>query len=38
MTRTVQDSQAIPRLSKAGMPSHSEGWGGAEREPDRAKH
>jgi hypothetical protein len=20
--------QAIPRLSKAGMPSHSEGWGG----------
>jgi hypothetical protein len=23
---------------KAGMPSRSEGWGGAEREPDRAKH
>jgi hypothetical protein len=20
------------------MPSRSEGWGGAEREPDRAKH
>jgi hypothetical protein len=30
--------RAIPRLSKAGMPSRSEGWGGAEREPDRAKH
>src|SRR5215470_795694 len=29
---------AIPRLSKAGMLSRSEGWGGAEREPDRAKH
>ena len=28
----------IPRLSKAGMPSRSEGWGGAKREPDRAKH
>ena len=28
----------IPRLSKAGMPSRSEGWGGAEREPGRAKH
>jgi hypothetical protein len=27
----------IPRLSKAGMPSRSEGWGGAEREPYRAK-
>jgi hypothetical protein len=27
-SRTVEDSQAIPRLSKAGMPSHSEGWGG----------
>jgi hypothetical protein len=21
-------TQPIPRLSKAGMPSHSEGWGG----------
>jgi hypothetical protein len=32
------DDLPIPRLSKAGMPSRSEGWGGAEREPDRAKH
>jgi hypothetical protein len=31
------DVKAIPRLSKAGMSSRSEGWGGAEREPDRAK-
>ena len=31
-------TRPIPRLSKAGMPSRSEGWGGAEREPDRAKH
>src|SRR5215471_17322890 len=30
--------RAIPRLSQAGMPSRSEGWGAAEREPDRAKH
>src|SRR5262249_28139671 len=27
----------IPRLSQAGMPSRSEGWGGTQREPDRAK-
>ena len=26
-----------PRLSQAGIPSRSEGRGGAEREPDRAK-
>ena len=26
-----------PRRSNSGMPSRSEGWGGAEREPDRAK-
>jgi len=28
MTRAVQDSQPIPRLSKAGMPPRSEVWGG----------
>jgi hypothetical protein len=24
----LQIGEVIPRLSKAGMPSHSEGWGG----------
>ena len=28
LDQNCQDGQAIPRLSKAGMPSHSEGWGG----------
>ena len=38
ITVTYSYARNIPRLSKAGMPSRSEGWGGAEREPDRAKH
>jgi hypothetical protein len=36
-TGKTLESRVIPRLSKAGMPSRSEGWGGAKREPDRAK-
>jgi hypothetical protein len=27
-TELHDEEQPIPRLSKAGMPSHSEGWGG----------
>ena len=40
VSTTVQVSVASPRLSQAGMPSRSEGWGGlfkarAERDPYR---
>jgi hypothetical protein len=35
---TVFCGKRFPALVRRGMPSRSEGWGGAEREPDRAKH
>jgi hypothetical protein len=28
LNETAVSTNPIPRLSKAGMPSHSEGWGG----------